>query len=375
MDLTELNRATALPPAEAAPADSTRWRDIVQALSAEMAVPLTSALERVQELASSGRIDRASLRALGEELRQARRTAMTGQQLARMASAAGRQNPERLAIADVLRQALEARAAEAQARGIAVRLSLQPAEVMADATLLFNLVDNTLGWALAHARGPLDLQTDLKQWPVNARLICRFLHLHADQSANTAAREAAQAGLDTMDWRLVEQAAWACGLTAARRIEGVTTTLTFEFPRTVNDAMEGVSAVELGEGHLAKPLAGHHVLVVASRRDVRMQVRDALRNMGLIVDFVASVDEARDFCRGGLPQAIVIEAALRGDRFNELRKEVRTSGTDVAFIEIIEEGSTFEVSGFGGLNTARVGRDAIATSLAPALTFELAKVA
>ena len=89
----------------------------------------------------------------------------------------------------------------------------------------------------------------------------------------------------------------------------------------------------------------------------------------------ASVDEARDFCRGGLPQAIVIEAALRGDRFNELRKEVRTSGTDVAFIEIIEEGSTFEVSGFGGLNTARVGRDAIATSLAPALTFELAKVA
>lgn len=374
MDLTELNRAQAQPPGAAA-ADPTRWRDIVHALSAEMAVPLTAALERVQELASTGRIDRASLRALGEELRLARRTAMTGQQIARMASPAARQNPERLPLGEVLRQALEARTAEAQARGVAVRLSLQPADVMADATLLFNLIDCTLGWALAHACGPIDLQTDLKQWPVHARFLCRFAHLPADQSADASARDAARAGLDTMAWRLVEQAAWSCGVNAVRRIEGGSTSVTVEFERTVQDAMEGMTATELGEGQLAKPLAGNHVLVVASRRDVRMQVRDALRNMGLIVDFVASVAEARDFCRGGLPQAIVIEAALRGDRFNELRSEVRTSGTDVAFIEIIEEGSTFEVSGFGGLNTARVGRDAISTSLAPALTFELAKVA
>ena len=32
------------------------------------------------------------------------------------------------------------------------------------------------------------------------------------------------------------------------------------------------------------------------------------QNMGLVVDFVNSVDEASDFCRDGLPHAIVIEA-------------------------------------------------------------------
>ena len=42
-------------------------------------------------------------------------------------------------------------------------------------------------------------------------------------------------------------------------------------------------------------------------------------------------------------------------------------------MEIIEEGNTFEISGFGGLNMARVGRDAIMASLPSALMFELSK--
>ncbi|HZE91193.1 MAG TPA: hypothetical protein VE029_05715, partial [Rhizobacter sp.] len=123
----------------------------------------------------------------------------------------------------------------------------------------------------------------------------------------------------------------------------------------------------------SKPLAGSQVLVVASRRDVRVQIRDAMRNMGMIVDFVNSIDEAREFCRGGLPHAIVVESVLRGDRFNEMRSEVDSEGADVVFIEIIEEGNTFEISGFGGRNMARVGRDAIMTSLPSALMFELSK--
>ena len=64
---------------------------------------------------------------------------------------------------------------------------------------------------------------------------------------------------------------------------------------------------------------------------------------------------------------------LRGDRFNDLRHEVDSAGTEVVFIEIIEEGNAFEISGFGGLSMARVGRDAILTSLPSALMFELSK--
>ena len=42
-------------------------------------------------------------------------------------------------------------------------------------------------------------------------------------------------------------------------------------------------------------------------------------------------------------------------------------------IEIIEEGNTFEMSGFSGSSVARVGRDVIASSLPSALMFELSK--
>jgi hypothetical protein len=167
------------------------------------------------------------------------------------------------------------------------------------------------------------------------------------------------------------------GLVVERNDNDGITALVVEFPRTVSNEIEGVSALEINDGFApssnSQPLAGSHVLVVASRRDVRIQVRDAVRNMGLLVDFVTSIEEARDFCRSGLPHAIVVESVLRGDRFNDLRNEVDSAGGDVVFIEIIEEGNAFEISGFGGLSMARVGRDAILTSLPSALMFELSK--
>jgi len=123
----------------------------------------------------------------------------------------------------------------------------------------------------------------------------------------------------------------------------------------------------------SQPLAGSHVLVVASRRDMRVQIRDALRNMSLIIDFVNSVDEAANFCRDGLPHAIVIEAIQKGERFAAFRDDILDEVPGFVFIEIIEEGSDFEMSGFGGPSMARVGRDLIASSLPSALVFELSK--
>ena len=155
------------------------------------------------------------------------------------------------------------------------------------------------------------------------------------------------------------------------------TVLTIEFPRTASDEIEGVTTMEIDEGFApstnSKPLAGSHVLVVASRREVRVQIRDALRNMGLIIDFVNSVDEASEFCREGLPHAIIIESIQRGEKFAHLRGEICAEVPDFVFIEIIEEGNTFEMSGFSGSNVARVGRDVIDSSLPSALMFELSK--
>ena len=77
------------------------------------------------------------------------------------------------------------------------------------------------------------------------------------------------------------------------------------------------------------------------RREVRTEVRDALRNMGLIVDFVSSVDEAVAFCAEGLPHAIVIEALLCADRFERLRNEIAAEVPQFVFIQIIEDSCAF----------------------------------
>ncbi len=178
-----------------------------------------------------------------------------------------------------------------------------------------------------------------------------------------------------MHWRLLQQTAVTLGVALERNIDADGTALSLEFPRTVNETMEGVSMVELDDGFSpslnTRPLAGSHVLVVAQRREVRAQVRDALRNMGLLIDFVESVAQAGDFCQDGLPHAIVIESVLCGERFAALRRDIAVEVPQFAFIEIIEDNPAADPAVADG--TCRVKRDAIAQSLPAALLFELSR--
>ena len=376
--MSEISRPTLAPAAaqsgpDADPkVDRERWHALVSQVGAEIAAPLTAALERINTLTSTGRIDRQSLRELRHEVEAARQAGMIGQQLTRFASGRLRQSHERLQLAEVVNGVLAHRSRETQARGILLKPLLKPAEVIVDASLLFSLLNSMLDWALANAHSHIELGIDNKQWPAHARLHCRFANRPADV---LDAVEAPQ-GLDSLSWRLLEQTAWTMGLIVERADTDGITALRLEFPRTVS-AIEGVSALEINDGFApssnSQPLAGSHVLVIASRREMRLQIRDALRNMSLIIDFVNSVDEAVGFCRDGLPHAIVIESIQNGERFAAFREDITDEVPGLVFIEIIEEGSTFEMSGFDGTRMARVGRDLIASSLPSALLFELSK--
>jgi len=382
MDMSDLGRTSAPnPQAPAATAGgsnttSDRWHKLVAEMGGEIASPLTAALERVTTLTSTGRIDKQSLRALREEIEAARQIGMIGQQLTRLASGRVKQSHERLQLADVLNSTLAHRARETQARGIHVKPSLTPAEVIVDASLLFTLLNTTIDWALANAQSHIDFAIDIKTWPAHARLACRFAHRPVDELTD-GANAVAPRGLDSLSWRLLEQTAWTMGLIVEREDEPHLTTLTLEFPRTASAELEAMSALEINDGFApstnSQQLAGSHVLVVSARREMRVQIRDALRNMGLIVDFVNSVDEAVAFCSEGLPHAVIIESILAGARFAQFREEISAEVPDFVFIEIVEEGETFEMSGYSGAATARVGRSVIATSLPSALLFELSK--
>jgi hypothetical protein len=352
--------------------DSDRWHQLVSEVGAEIATPLTAALERINELIATGRIDRAGLRALRDEVEQARQIGMIGQQLTRFASGRVRQSHERLQLADVLKGVLAHRARETQARGIALKPSLKPADVIVDASLLFSLLNTTIDWALANAHSFIEFTIDFKTWPIHARITCRFAHRPPDQEDGPEVPPR----LNSLAWRLMEQTAWTMGLIVERKDGGGNTTLVLEFPRTVNDENQAVTATELDDEATStnsKALAGSHVLVIASRRELRVEIRDALRNMSLLVDFVSSVKEAANFCKEGLPHAIIVESIQLGERFTAFRDEIFAEVPDFVFIEIVEEGSTFEMSGLNGATLARVGRAVIGSSLPAALMFELSK--
>lgn len=366
---------TARPPLPAPDTDASEaheaWRELTAQIGREVAEPLSAALERVIQLTTTGGIDREGLRALRNEIERARRIGVVSQQLSRFASKRLRQSHERLDLAQTLQSVLTHRAREANARGIQVRQSTRPIEVLVDPALLFSLLNALLDWAIELARSTIDFRVDLKDWPAHGRVRCSFGH----EPERSAVGE--PTGGDSLNWHLLSQIARTMGLPLQRESDAARLSMTLEFPLTVNEELEGMTAIELDHGDPStlnsKPLAGSQVLVLAARREVRVQVREALANMGLLIDFVGSVDEAADFCREGLPHAIVFEGVLRGERLEQLADDIRAELPGFSFIELVEEGNAFEVSGFNGMNHARVGRDGLQQALPSALVFELSK--
>jgi hypothetical protein len=379
MDMSDINRTGAPHPGTPGdPADADRWRDLISAVGSEIAMPLTAALERINALTTTGKIDRAGLRALREEVEAARQAGMIAQQLARFASGRLHQSHERLPLAETLKTVLNHRARETHARGVTIKPTLKPADVVVDASLLFSLLNTMLDWAIVHARSQIEFAIDIKSWPAHARLTCRFAHRPADELDDGAATPQPMPQLESLGWRMLEQTAWTMGLPLTRTVHAGDIAVTLEFPRTANDEMEGVTSIEIDQGFAlstnSRPLAGSHVLVVASRREMRVRLRDAIRHMGLIVDLVASVEEAADFVHEGLPHAIIVEGILKGERLRQLRAEICAEVPEFPFIEIAEEGSAFEMSGFGGTTSmGLVGRDAIESALPSVLMFELSR--
>ncbi|MFZ5549285.1 MAG: hypothetical protein ACOZJX_11370 [Pseudomonadota bacterium] len=360
------------------------YRALIAQIGSEIGASLSSALERVTTLAATGKIDRPGLKALRDEIELARRVGMMGQQLARFASGRIRQSPETLSLTQMARDVLLQRGREISAKGLEVRQAMRPVDVIIDATLLHSLLQSLVDWMLEHAEANVEFRIDLRPWPPYARLSCHFSHRPpAEVDAMVVARNDHEVGngadaLDTLSWRLVQQIAWALklGLERLDGPEGVTA-VSIEFPQTVSEQLEGVTAIEIDQGFgvsdNSKPLAGAQVLVLAQKRDLRSDIRDATRHMGLVVDFVSSIDEAEEYCRDALPQAVIYESSLGGSRFEKLRANVEADLPNFVFIEIAAEGNGFTLSQDGSRQHATIGRDAVLASLPSALIFELSR--
>ena len=98
--LSQVSAVQTVGPAEVERRNAERWHGLVSDIGAEIASPLTAALERIHALIATGKIDRAGLRALREEVEQARQVGIVGQQLTRFASGRVRQLQPELVTLD-----------------------------------------------------------------------------------------------------------------------------------------------------------------------------------------------------------------------------------------------------------------------------------
>ena len=376
MDLSELNREER--PVPHGTAQAVDPYALVNRLGEEVAQSLSSAQERVTTLINTGRIDRSSLHGLREEISRARRAAMIGQQVGRYASGRIQQVRERLELSSLLMNILAGRRIELEFRGLTVVDTFVHAEVMADGTLADALLQSLFDWALEHAVARVDLKLDIKARPSHARLVCAFAH-RAGQGVDDSLAlggEAEPSALETMSWCLMQQAAKAMGLSLYRHDTNARATVTLEFPETVVPRIDGLQSSDVADSpqqaYVSQPMTGMHVLVIAAQREVRNDVREALRPMGTMIDFVGSLEEAELFCQDGLPHAVVYESAMAGERFERLRAAMLAEVPTLAFVQIAAEGKPFEVLNVGGRQFASVGRDAIAQGLPGAMLYEMA---
>jgi len=345
-------------------------------LGSEVASALSAALERVNALATTGKIGRKGLRELREYIELARRVGIMGQQVNRLASGRVRQQAERIDLTALLRDSLAQHRRQIESLGFEVRPLLGPAQVMADPTLIFTLVEALLEWSFEHARSAIDFRIELNEWPVFARLSAAFRSL-SDEQVEQSLVSFPESTLQSMSWRLLQQAARTMELPIKLEEDGATARVVIEFPRTVNDPSETAALRDRTDaerqGLNSKPLAGSHVLVLAARRETRSLVRDAIRHMGLMVDYVTTIDEAREFCKGGMPHAILHEGALGGERFERLRIDLLREMPKLVFIELSDDGKGLETRRVGDRQFSSLSLSSVIESLPPALMFELSR--
>jgi hypothetical protein len=348
--------------------------DVVARIGAEVAVPLTSALERVVALASSGRIDRPGLQALRAEIDGARRVGLRGQQIARLASGRLRQSVERLDLATCLRDVLSGAAIHGNGQSIGLPPPPTRAEVLGDASLLHAVLDAAADWSAGLSHAAVEWRIDVRPWPVRARVLCRFAHRPADLVTATAAPGAPQrdASLDTLDWLLLTYAAHIAGVVVQRQDSPAHTLLALEFLNTVNGTLEGAAAVDLvasAEDGM-RNLTGCQMLVLAAARGTRQRVRDAVHGQDLQLDFVSTVQDAQGACEEGPPQVLVYEAHFDGPELAGLRTWLAMRSPQFVAVEVLPTGDDCNLHAPGANTCTQLGVDALRQMLLPVLVLE-----
>lgn len=369
---SKANPPTAKKPGAAAEPEAwslaDHWQELVAGLSEQFTESVSALQSQIDQLLAKGRISKLEHRALNVPAERVKLAGVSAQQIQRFYSGRIRQSHEKVNMADLVEGVLQERKQELGILGIALRRKLKPVEVLIDPTVAHTFVNAVLDWGIPFGNR-VDVRMDLNAWPQHARLQMRV--------SNEGAPPSSTLSPDNLSWMLIRQVAVASGgIEVEREVTGEGVSFTAMFNRTVVQAVDGISAVDLSDEHssMFKSLSGTYVLTISPSLQIRADVRDALREIGISSDSVVDFNQARDALKARMPNLIVVDSEIKDDAFEQFRDELLREVFEFPFVEISPDDSSFDMSGFGEFSMAKVGRGNIREALGTAVMFELAKM-
>ena len=372
--ITPIRRVTAVKPEGAAePPQAPTDFALVGQFGAELAEPINTMHSIVQDFNRSRHMSHAQMVRLVSSVETALSVTRQSQQIARLAEGRLRQSHERIRLDELLHQTLSEQAPALNARGIEIHRNIKPVEIIIDPGLLCSLVESALAWGCSQGKRVV-VSLGIKNWPEHG-----VLAIKASNPPGSSAPSAPSVPADTLAWQLLMLTAQVMGVTLEREITANgEAMLLMEFARTVKQ-FEGLTAVEMdasGDSSFhngTKPMAGMRILLITSDPMVRAEVEEAGRLLGLLVDRVASVEQAQRYVKLGMPHLIIIDEQLNDDSFGRLQNDITSTNPNLGFIEIADESNTFEISSWMSDSMTRVSRDVMRAHLPSVLTLELAR--
>jgi hypothetical protein len=357
---------------------SQQWPTVVSALSEQAVEGSNLVLRALQYLVGAGRLRHSEAKALADAMHQLRASSLRAQQITRLAGGRIRQARERVDLAELVRQVLQDRAPEIEAAGSTVTSELEPVEVLLDPPVAASLVGAVLDWAMSFSK-----QVHLRLAPAEvagpAQLKVRITTPPPAPAANPSgvrgtARPRVRRLNDGLHWTLLRQIAASSSLELQRsRMDGAAL-LSISFPRTFLSTA-GVACLDLTEQGAANSLRESWVLVLAHDEAVRTESLQALRKMGIEALAASDVRQARAVMRETRPDVLVAAWDVPHADIARFRQDVLGGEERCPLVEITRDLPSFHLSGFDRFETPKVGRDQLATELAPTVLFELVKVA
>jgi len=343
------------------------WPELVAGLAEQFTENVSSLQNQIDQLLAKGRINKLEHRALSVPAERIKLAGVSAQQINRFYSGRIRQSHEKVDMSQLVEGVLQERKQELGTLGIALRRKLKQVEVLIDPTVAHTFVNAVLDWGLPFGNR-VDMRLDLNAWPQHARLLMRV--------ANDGVPPSSAASTDSLSWMLIRQIALVSGgVEIEREVNDDGVSFTAMFTRTVQ-AVDGISAVDLSDEHssMFKSLSGTYVLTISPSLQIRADVRDALREIGISSDSVVDFQQARDAIKSRMPSLIVVDSEIKDDDFDAFRRDLLREVFEFPFVEISPDDSSFDMSGFGEFSMAKVGRGNIREALGTAVMFELAKM-